>query len=139
DIGLDVSLFKNRVEIIADVYRKKTTDLLLRASIPESFGFSTMYDNVGELQNEGLELTLNTVNIKKKDFQWSTNFNISFNKNKVLALANNETRMFSRATWDTQHNGASLWVAQIGEPVALFMGHIWEGNYQYDDFDLMGN
>ncbi len=139
DIGLDLSFFRDRVEIIADVYRKITTDLLLRANIPEAFGFSTMYNNVGKLQNDGLEFTVNTINVKNRSFEWSTNFNISFNRNKVLALANNETRMFSRATWDSQHNGATLWVAQIGQPVALFVGHIWEGNYQYDDFDLIGS
>ena len=138
DLGLDLSLFKNRIEVTADVYRKTTTDLLLNASLPEMFGFSRSYRNIGKLENEGLELTFNTVNIKKKDFKWSTNFNISFNKNKILALTDDEPRMLSQATWDTQHNGAPLWVAQVGQPVALFMGYIWDGVYQYEDFDLVG-
>ena len=140
DLGVDVSLFKDRLEIIADVYRKNTTDLLLYANLPESFGFSRMYKNIGELQNDGLELTFNTVNLKRKDFQWLSNFNISFNRNKVLALSNGETRMFSRATWDVLHNASSLWVAQVNQPVALFMGYIFDGVYQYEDFDeLNGN
>ena len=140
DIGMDVSLFKDRVELIADVYRKKTTDLLLNANLPEIFGFSRMYKNIGALENEGLELTLNTVNLKTNNFQWVSNFNISFNRNKVLALTGDETRMFTQATWDVLHNSSSLWVAQIGQPVALFMGYIFDGVYQFSDFDeLNGN
>jgi TonB-linked SusC/RagA family outer membrane protein len=135
NIGLDLSFFKNRVEFNADIYRKTTKDLLLNANIPEMFGFSRMYRNVGSLQNEGLEFTLNTTNIKNKNFQWSTNFNISFNRNKVLALTHDETRMLSMATWDALHNGSSLWVAQINQPVALFMGFIFDGVYQYSDFN----
>jgi TonB-linked SusC/RagA family outer membrane protein len=139
DLGLDLSLFKGRLELITDVYRKTTEDLLLNANLPESFGFSRVYKNIGKLQNEGVEFTLNTINLKGKKLQWSSSFNISFNRNKVLALTNDENRMFSQASWDVLHNGSSLWVAQVGQPVALFMGYIFDGVYQYEDFNQVGS
>lgn len=139
NIGLDLSFLDNRIELVADIYRKNTTDLLLNANLPEIFGFSRMYKNIGELQNEGLELTLNTINVRRENFEWGTNFNIGFNRNKILALTNDETRMFTQATWDAQHNGSSLWVAQVNQPVALFMGYIFDGIYQYEDFDKVND
>ncbi|ADY51289.1 TonB-dependent receptor plug [Pseudopedobacter saltans DSM 12145] len=138
DLGYDLALFKNRIEITADVYRKTTKDLLLNANIPTIFGFSRTYKNIGSLQNDGLELTLNTENIKTKNFTWTSSLNIGFNKNKILALTSDESRMLSAVTWDALHNGSYLYVAQVNQPAALFMGYIFDGVYQYDDFDLIG-
>ena len=138
DLGYDLSMFKKRVEITADIYRKRTKNLLLNANIPSIFGFTKNYKNIGSLQNEGLELTLNTENIKTKNFRWSTNLNIGFNRNKILSLTSDESRMFSAVTWDALHNGSYLYVAQVDQPAALFMGYIFDGIYQYEDFDLVG-
>jgi TonB-linked SusC/RagA family outer membrane protein len=139
DLGLDLSLFKGRIELTTDVYRKTTKDLLLNANIPEIFGYTKFYKNIGKLQNEGLEFTLSTINLKNKDFSWSSSFNISFNRNKIVELTNDESRMYSQASWDNLHNGSSLWVAQVDQPVALFMGYIFDGVYQYEDFNKVGN
>lgn len=68
DLGLDVDFFNNRVSFVADVYRKLTDDMLLRTSIPGSSGYSSVYTNIGSIENKGLELTLNTVNLKTTKF-----------------------------------------------------------------------
>lgn len=135
DIGLDLGLFHERVSLEADVYRKITSNLLLNASVPGSIGFSTALKNIGKVENDGLELTLNTVNINDKKFGWNSNFNISFNRNKVLALSEGETNRLTTASWNTLTSSVPLYIAQVGKPIALFYGYIWEGNYQYADFD----
>jgi TonB-linked SusC/RagA family outer membrane protein len=135
DIGLDLGLFKNRVSINADIYRKVTSNLLLNAAVPGSIGFTTALKNIGKVQNEGLELTLNTVNVNNKKFNWNSNFNISFNKNKLLALSDGETERLTTASWNTLTSSVPLYLARIGQPLAMFYGYIWEGNYQLEDFD----
>jgi TonB-linked SusC/RagA family outer membrane protein len=135
NIGLDLSFFNDRISFVADVYRKVTSDLLLNAKLPYSMGFTDGVKNIGKVQNQGLEMTLNTVNIKNKDLTWNSNFNISFNRNKVLALAENQSTLFSLATWNIDLRSVPLYIAEVGQPVARFYGYEWEGNYQYSDFD----
>jgi TonB-linked SusC/RagA family outer membrane protein len=84
--GIDLTVLNNRINLIVDVYRKKSEDLFLRAPYPSASGFSSLLSNVGSVLNTGLEFTLNTTNIRRKDFQWNTSANISFNKNRVLEL-----------------------------------------------------
>jgi len=85
DIGLDMGLFDNRITLVADVYYKKTTDLLLNTPVPYTSGFALLYFNIGNLENKGLELGLNTVNTTNR-IKWNSSFNIAFNRNKVLFL-----------------------------------------------------
>lgn len=87
DIGLELGLLDNRISIEADVYYRKTTDMLLNAPVPTSSGYSTIARNVGSMENKGIEFAINSVNIQNNDFSWSTSFNISLNRNKVLSLA----------------------------------------------------
>lgn len=87
DAGLEIGFLNNRISIEFDAYYRKTTDMLLNAPVPASTGFTTITRNVGSMENKGIEIGLSTVNISKKDLTWTTNFNISFNKNKVLSLA----------------------------------------------------
>jgi TonB-linked SusC/RagA family outer membrane protein len=135
DVGLDMGLFNERISLQADAYKKVTSNLLLNASVPGSIGFSTALKNIGKVQNQGLEFTLNTINVKNKNFMWTSSFNISFNRNKVLALSDGETNRLTTASWDTYTTNVPLYIAQIGKPIALFWGYIWNGNYQYSDFD----
>ena len=90
NIGLDFQLFDSRINFTADAYVKNTSDLLLNAPLPTSSGFSTAIQNIGELQNKGLEFTLHTKNILTNSFEWSSGFNISFNKNEVKSLVGQE-------------------------------------------------
>lgn len=135
DLGLDLGFLKQRITLSADIYRKTTKDLLLSAALPQSSGFATAIKNIGSIQNQGLELTLNTENIRTKDFSWNSSFNISFNENKVLALSDNQTELISTISWDTTWNNIPAYITKIGEPLGLMYGYISEGTYKYDDFD----
>lgn len=85
DIGLDFGLFNNRVNGEFDVYYKKTKDLLLNQRLPATSGYTSITKNVGELENKGVEFTINTNNLVG-EFKWNTSFNISFNKNEITKL-----------------------------------------------------
>ncbi len=134
DIGLELGFFNDRISLSADVYRKTTSDLLLNASVPRTTGFTTVFENIGSIRNQGLELTLNTVNIRKKDFSWESNFNIALNGNKIIGLVSGENNLRTAVTWDNFYQ-TPLYIARVGQPAALFYGYIWDGNYQYSDFD----
>jgi len=112
--------------------------LLLRANVPYSTGFQYIYRNIGRVKNEGIELSLNTVNIKKKNFQWESNFNISFNKNKILALSEDETRLLRPVSWGN-YGSTNLYIAELGGPIGQFYGLIWDGLYQIEDFTWQDN
>ncbi len=86
NVGLDVSLFNSRVNLTAEWYNNQANDLLLNCVVPSSTGYSTQYQNVGKMRNRGWEVTLNTVNIRTKNFSWTSDLNLSFNKSKVVAL-----------------------------------------------------
>ena len=92
NVGFDLSLFRNRIEFIFDWYYKKTDDLLLQLPLPAYIGSygngaaSNPWGNVGSMSNQGIEMTLNTVNIDKGGFQWRSSFTFSLNRNKVINL-----------------------------------------------------
>ena len=88
NVGIDYSIFKSRISGSLDIYTSHTTNLLLKKSIPSVTGFSDTYANIGETESKGADLTINTINIKTHDFEWSSNFNISYQDNKIVSLAN---------------------------------------------------
>jgi len=135
DLGWDLSFFKDRIGFTVDVYRKNTRNLLLEAKIPTSTGFASAIKNIGSVRNDGLELTLNTVNIRRKDLTWSSGFNISFNRNKVLTLTDGQDKLFVTPSFESQYSANPLYIAEIGRPMGMFYGYIWEGVYTYEDFD----
>ncbi|WP_426091804.1 SusC/RagA family TonB-linked outer membrane protein [Flavobacterium sp. DSR3-2] len=125
DAGLELGLFNDRVNIVADVYYKKTSDLLLDAPIPASSGYSTVTKNIGNMENKGLDLTINTSNIQRKNFSWSTSFNISFLKNKITALgANNE---------DITYGFKEGQILRVGQSVGSIFGYVRDGIYSTDE------
>ncbi|UEG51677.1 TonB-dependent receptor [Mucilaginibacter daejeonensis] len=96
NLGLDFGLLKDRINGSVDVYHQRTNDLILPQNLPITTGYTAQFlANVGKTENKGLEVTINSVNIKpnsRNDFGWTTNFNISFNRNKIVALQNGVTR-----------------------------------------------
>ncbi len=124
DIGLDLGLFDNRITLSTDYYIKKTTDLLLEVTQPSSTGFSTALQNAGSLENKGFEFQIGTKNYVKENFRWSTDFNISFNKGKVLDIVGTTLR-----TGEVNPAGTSLNTAivQAGSPLGSFYGKISGG------------
>lgn len=137
DLGLDLGFFNERISLVLDVYRKKSIDLLMNAGMSPSTGFSTSIKNIGKIQNDGLEITLGFVPLKKA-FTWSSDFNISFNRNKVLALVDNQTARLTAMGWGDDWKTVPGYIAKIGQPVSQFYGLLWDGVYGYDDFDFDG-
>lgn len=86
------------------------------------------------MQNRGLEITLETQNIKTKDFTWSTNFNISFNRGKIKELNAGQETLLSTVSFDNGYQTPS-YIAQVGQPVGLMYGFVYDGTYKYEDFD----
>ncbi|WP_229238956.1 TonB-dependent receptor [Emticicia sp. C21] len=118
DVGIELGLFKGRVSIEADYYYRKTTDMLLDAPVPRTSGYATIRKNVGSMQNKGVEFAINTVNIERAGFQWTSNFNISFNRNKVLSLATpSDIFGVGGPNFTNQTN-----IIRIGQPVGSFWG-----------------
>jgi TonB-linked SusC/RagA family outer membrane protein len=86
--GIDYSIFNSRIYGSLDVYTSNTTDLLLQKSIPTVTGFLNTYANIGETKSKGADLSVNTVNIKTHDFEWSSSINASYQDNQIVSLAN---------------------------------------------------
>ena len=87
DAGVDMGFAKNRINATLDVYRKKTSNLLLAVPVGQWWGFSSQTANIGSVQNEGIELGITTENLKAKDFSWNTTLNLAYNRQKCLSLA----------------------------------------------------
>src|SRR5690606_701465 len=86
NLALDMSFLKNRINLTADFYNNESKNLLLQVEIPTSTGYKQQYQNIASLRNRGVELSLNSLNISKEDFQWKSAFNITFNRSKINSL-----------------------------------------------------
>lgn len=145
NVGIDLGLFEQRIQVTADWYKKTTSNLLLNANVPLTLGVSNAIQNVGKMQNTGLEFTVTTANINGPKFSWASSFNISFNRNKLLAL----TEGASYLTLPSQtivglgqlntYNSLSPYISVVGQPVGQMYGVVFDGLYQYADFDKMPN
>jgi TonB-linked SusC/RagA family outer membrane protein len=116
NLGVDIGLLKNRITLTTDVYKSNTNGLLLNVNIPGVSGFATSLQNIGEVENKGIEFSVNTQNLVNK-VKWNTNFNISFNRNKVIALGG--------AAGDFIDVGSSRTV--VGQPLGRFYMRVTEG------------
>ncbi|MGB2129138.1 MAG: SusC/RagA family TonB-linked outer membrane protein [Flavicella sp.] len=130
DGGIDLGLFDNRISLTADAYYKKTTDLLLRMPLPVSSGFETWLTNVGSVENKGLELALSTINFDGT-FKWSSEFNFSLNRNKVLDLGGAPEQTFD----DQFTNGQSTGILRVGESLGNWIGYETAGVFTLEDFE----
>ncbi len=122
DAGIDLGMFKQRINFTADYYYKITEDMLLATPLPYSSGMETVMTNIGSLKNTGVELTLNTINIRSSNFEWTTGLNWSINRNEVTKLGTNNEDIFP----GPQHQ-LSLGILRVGEPIGLFWGYTREG------------
>jgi TonB-linked SusC/RagA family outer membrane protein len=139
DVGLDVAFLKQRIQFTVDYYKKVTKNLLLNAGLPPTTGYPSVYKNIGKTSNEGLELSLTSINIDQRDFKWRTSFNITFNRSKTLALAQNQESMTTPMEWDQWYQSIPLYIAKLGMPLGQIYGFIWDGVYQYEDFEKLAN
>ena len=138
DLGYEMAMFNNKLNFRVDLYRKITEDLLLHAKIPMASGYTSAYKNVGTISNEGLEFSFNTINVRTRNFMWTSDFNISFNRSRVLGLTDDQEHLLSTVGFTGDFNATNLYIASVGGPVASFYGMVWDGVYGYDDFNLVG-
>jgi len=122
NIGIDLSILDNKIGLTVDAYIKNTKDLLLNAPLPTSSGFESAFQNIGELQNKGLEITLQTANINTEELNWNSSFNISFNRNEVINLVGQELFQGGIAGGRGE---ASL--VREGQPLGILYGYIFGG------------
>jgi TonB-linked SusC/RagA family outer membrane protein len=118
DAGLDLGLFNDRIQFTYDFYTKNTTNLLYSVQIPQESGFAFFQDNIGEIKFWGHEFAIRTINTDGK-LKWTTDANISFNRNKVLALAEGIDRVYG-----------AFHITKVGQPFGQFYGLISEGMYR---------
>jgi TonB-linked SusC/RagA family outer membrane protein len=118
DLGLELGLWDDRLSFVYDYYTKNTTNLLYAVQIPQEAGFANFNDNIGEIKFWGHEFALNAIAVNTTNFRWNVNANISFNRNKVIELADGIDRVYG-----TYH------ITQVGKPFGQFYGLVKEGNY----------
>ncbi|MCL1938936.1 MAG: TonB-dependent receptor [Candidatus Azobacteroides sp.] len=137
NVGFDLGLLKNRIEVILDLYYKKTNNLLMQAPLPAYVGTSGTggstppWVNLGSLRNQGLEVTVNTQNIVTRNFQWNTNVVFSLNRNKVLSL-NTASGQDLRYASDNFFGGQTTIVTRsvVGKPIGQFYGYQVIGRFE---------
>ena len=139
NLGFDLSFLQERIGVTVDLYRKTTRDLLLNSNLPLSSGFVSAMKNIGKVRNQGLEFTLNTTNIKNKKFEWTSNFNIAFNQNRVIELAEGQSALMSAVQFDQNFNQQSSYIARKGESMGCMYGYLYDGTYKYEDFNKSGD
>lgn len=116
NIGADIGLFKGRVNLTVDHFISKNKDLLLNVNIPTASGFGTALQNIGEVKNTGWEFVLSSTNINTRDFNWTTDFNISTYENEVVRLGPSGDDIISGNN-----------ITRIGQPIGMFYGFIADG------------
>jgi TonB-linked SusC/RagA family outer membrane protein len=136
NIGLDLGIFKQRLTFTLDYYKKVTRDLLLNALLPLSTGYNSGFKNIGKTSNEGFEFSFNSINVNRKNFGWTSSFNISFNRNKVLELTENQESITSNMQVDVAFRNLPVYITKINQPLGQMYGFIWDGVYQLEDFNV---
>ena len=127
NVGLDFAILGNRISGNIEYYNTRTNDLLYAVQIPTVTGFSSIISNVGEIKNHGFELTINSRNIVTKDFEWTSMFNISMNRNKISKLAGLDTDGDGK---EDDMTASSLF---IGESLSAIYDYTVDGIYQVGD------
>ncbi len=126
DIGLDLSAFDNKLTFTAEYYKKITNDMLLSVSVPVITGFTSTLTNVGKVQNTGFEFAAGYKTNITRDLKFNSNFNISFNRNKVLEIDGNNKELWSGSFYGVQNRSV------IGRPIGMITGFKVIGIFQTD-------
>lgn len=144
NIGLDLSCWNSAFNFTFDLYDKRTTNMLYNAIIPAQSGFKSQWQNLGKVDNRGIEVGINSRNISNTNFSWTTSFTIAANKNEVLEIGNGlDQAPIGAGTWSLSYIKIND-VGRImkGQPIGVIYGYKMDGIYQMDDFagwtDKMG-
>lgn len=138
NVGLDFSILNGRVNGSVDLYKNSVTDLLLRGKIPQTSGYDAQFQNIGETENKGLEIQLDGAVVSTSDFTWNANFNMAFNRNKIVSLgtAPNGSPVNSylvESGWVS--SSYQDYLVQVGQPIGQFYGYVTDGYYSLNDFN----
>jgi TonB-linked SusC/RagA family outer membrane protein len=136
DIGTDISILNNRLNLVLDYYRRVTSDLLFSVPLPQYSGYTNQLQNIGSVENKGFEITLNSRNLIGA-FKWSTDLNFSLNRNKVLTLPNGTDIFYNSAPGHMVGLGQTQ-ILREGSPVGSFYGWLYDGVYQENDNFIPG-
>lgn len=132
NLGLDLTMFRNRINLTVDIYSNVTKNLLIDNKIDPTRGFLTQYQNLGTVRNNGLEVQLGAQLLSTKDFNWNANFNISFNKNKIIKLGSQD-KFTSNSGWFSNNNSDD-YLVQVGQSIGTMYGLKVDGYYKTSDF-----
>lgn len=155
NLGIDFGFFRQRIAGNIELYNRTTNDLLMSRNIPIHLGYSSVMANVGSVRNKGVELQLNTVNIETKDFTWNTTINLSYNKNEIVSLADEEDmepyssnlkgvkgrysdKRFIGYPVDSNWNQNTIGVWQLGEEEEAAKYGCVPGNFKIKDYNNDG-
>jgi len=122
NLGFDIGLLDNKIDLTIDLWEKNTTDLLASVPLPEESGFSSIRKNVGAVDNRGIDIGLGYNVIKTRDFSWYSSFNISYQENEVVRLDGG-----------TPFEVAGQYLVEEGQPIGNMYGYKNLGVYQYDE------
>ena len=133
NLGIDFSVLNGRIGFTLDAFQKDTKDLLMQQNLSYISGWESQWQNIGKIRNKGLEFSLKTININKKNFSWSTDFNISFIDNELVSLLDGTDYMQVRTGFDS-NNTNNDYIAIVGQPLGNMYGYEFDGVYQVSDF-----
>ncbi|WP_318310154.1 TonB-dependent receptor [Flagellimonas crocea] len=129
NVGVDLDLFNNRLNLVADYYNKTTEDLLLFVPLPGTSGVDNILRNIAEVENKGFEFYLGGTPIEAGKFTWDSGFNIAFNRNKVLSLDGDRDEIPVAGVNSLPNFGNVLWL-EVGEPIGQMRGFVQNGVWQ---------
>jgi TonB-dependent starch-binding outer membrane protein SusC len=133
NFGLDLSFLNNKISFTMDIYKNSAKDLLLDVAIPPTTGYTSQIQNIGATSNRGVELQLSATPFTKKNFSWTSNFNIAFNKNTVENLGG-VTQLERNSNWQGS-DGIPDYLVKVGAPTGLMYGFETDGFYKVEDFN----
>ncbi len=131
NVGVDMGFWGQRLTVSPEFYLNKSSHLLLNSKVPASSGYTTMLRNIGKTRNVGFDLSISSTNIQTKDFTWSTDLNLSFNKNRIEELSG-EDFFLTEAVFGYNQNTHKI---EVGKPIGQFYGYKTLGLYQVEDFN----
>ncbi|MBQ0136922.1 MAG: TonB-dependent receptor [Paludibacteraceae bacterium] len=138
NVGVDIALIKNRIDLSIDLYEKNTKDLLLTPSVPAILGGEASWDgiatpmqNIGKVRNRGIDISLNVVPVDIKLFSWTSNIVISVNRNKVMALDKQNTPIYGKLDWYSEFQTATI--ITEGNPMGCFYGFETDGYFMNEE------
>ncbi|MBE6250851.1 MAG: TonB-dependent receptor [Bacteroidales bacterium] len=134
NVGIDAGFFNDRLNVTLDAFLKDSKDLLLAQDLSYVAGFETQMQNIGQLRNKGLELSISSINFEKRNFSWRTDFNISFIRNTLVSLQSGKTYKLDKSGISSSFS-AFDYISEVGKPLGSMYGYVFDGVYQVSDFE----